>query len=515
MPIDSVRKRYLVTLFSNTVFFFVSLVTAGIVPRALGPKQLGDFSFLSRVSSALRNFLNMGTSSAFFNYNSKHEHTGSLVKAYSVWFIGQLFILLSLVVLAFLAGLKNLFWPGQQLKYIIWVIVFDWIFFSVNILKQLSDSKGYTTRAQLINLIIGVSNIILLVIFSIKGLLNLGRYIVIQTFCSACISLCIIFFIIAPHKDIYWTGQIKGHLREFFRYFYKFCHPLVVVTFISFIFLYLDRLFLQKFAGSLQQGYFHIASSWAAFAALFTTSILSIYKREMANSLGQNDTMRASGIFSRYLKMMYFLTLVLVIFLASHAETLLTLIAGPQFKTATLVVIIMAFYPVHQVYGQLGGAAFYASERTARLRNISVTAMLFGIPFSYILLATPGMPIPGFGLGAVGLAVKTVIWNIIVVQVYLIYNCRFFKLSPRPFWWHQIYCLAVLGSTVYLSKGTIGLILKGSGTSFIILKLAVEVLVYFAAVAGLVYLFPKIAGVRREEILFVVSSIKQKLKFSF
>ena len=509
--IDSVRKRYLVTLLSNSIFFFASLVTAGIVPRALGPKLLGDYSFLSRISSALRNFLNMGTSSAFFNYNAKHEKTGALVKAYSFWYVGQLFTSLSLVLLAVIIGLKDTIWPGQELKYIIWILIFDWVFFSVNILKQLSDSKGYTTRAQLINLIISVSNIIILVFFALKGLLNLNRYIAIQTFCSAAISLGIIFYVIIPHRDLYWAGGMKGKLKEFKDYFVKFCSPLVAITIVGFFFAYFDRMILQRFSGSIQQGYFHIATSWSAFATLFTASILVIYKREMAHSLGQNNIRRAAEMFLRYLKMMYFMTLTLAVFLAFHARTLLALIAGPEFKAAGVILIIMAFYPIHQVYGQLGGAAFYASERTAILRNISVSAMILGIPLSYFLIAPTTMPIPGLGLGAMGLAIKTVVWNIILVQVYLIWNCRFFKLSPIPFWRHQIYSLLILVGIMCILKLALNFFLQGLGAEFTVLRLFLDVLVYFSVVAGFVYLRPSIAGIKREEIIVVLKKVKSKL----
>ena len=510
--IDSVRRRYLITLASNLVFFFARLVTAGIVPRALGPKQLGDFSFLSRVSGSFRNLFNLETSSAFFNYNSKHEHTGPAVKAYSVWLLGQLILSISLVVLAVVVGLKELIWPGQQFKYIIWVITFDWVFFSASILRQLSDSKGYTTRAQLINLALSLTNIALLVIFALTGILNLGKYIAIQTFCSACISLCIIIFVIAPHKDIYWLGSAKKHLREIAKYFYKFCHPLVVVVLVGFAFTYLDRLFLQRFFGSVEQGYFHIASSWAAFATVFTASILSIYKREMAHSLGKDNSIHAAGIFSRYLKMMYFLTLVLAMFLAFHAETLLTMIAGPGFKKAASVVMIMAFYPILQVYGQLGGAAFYASERTGLLRNISIVSKLLGIPLSYFLLAPSTMLIPGLGLGAVGLAVKSVIWSLVVTQVYLIYNCRFFKISPRPFWWHQLYCVVTLALVMFLSKTIIGYFLNGPQLNIQIIRLVLEIILYFTSVGVIVYMFPKIAGTNRQEIFSLIERIRKGRK---
>ena len=506
--IDSARKRYLVTLFSNLIFFFASLVTAGIVPRALGPKQLGNFSFLSKVSSALRNLFNMGTSSAFFNYNSKHEKTGPLVKAYSVWLVGQLLIVVSLVVLAALIGIASSIWPGQELKYIIWVLVFDWVFFLVKILKQLSDSKGFTRPAQLINLSISLINIGVLVYFALNGLLNMGRYIAIQTLCSAGISLGIIFWVIIPNKKLYWEGRVRGRLKEFATYFYKFSAPLAVIMLVSFIFEYFDRVILQKFSGSINQGYFHIASSWAALATLFTASIVTIYRREVAHAIGKDDMVRASGIFSSYLKRMYFLAVVLAVFLAFHAKALLGLIAGPEFMPATIVVIIMAFYPIHQAYGQLGGQTFHASERTAQLRNIAVIAMLLGIPLSYFLLAPKNFALPGLALGAKGLALKTVLWNLVLVQVYLVYNCRFFKLRPIHFWWHQIYSLAILCFIMYASKQAVGVFIKGAETSSVIFRMGVEVIIYFSVSGFIVYLFPKVAGIERQDIDSLIKKVK-------
>lgn len=512
--IESVKKRYLVTLFSNAIFFFTSLVTAGIVPRALGPKQLGDFSFLSRVSSAFRNILDMGTSGAFYNYNSKHEKTGPLIKVYSVWLLGQILITISLIVMAVVIGLKDFIWPVQELKYIVWVAVFDWFLFLASITKQLADSKGYTIKAQWINLFIGIANIAVLIIFAIFGLLNLGRYIAIQTFASALISLAIVVSVIMPHKDIYWDGVVSGRVKGFSKYFYRFCAPLVGIALVGFVFEYIDRIFLQKFGGSVQQGYFHIASSWSAFAALFTGSFISVYKREVTHSFGAKDIYRASKIFTRYVKMLYFFTLTLAVFLAFNAGELLALIAGPQFRHATPVLIIMAFYPVHQVYGMLGGATFYSTEETALYRNISVIAMLLGIAMSYFFLAPSNLIVPGLGLGSVGLALKTVVWNLLVVQVYLIYNCKLFKISPKSFWWHQVYALLVLIFIMFFVKTGIDFFVKGEELISVILKLGTKTFAYFGAVAIITCIFPQIAGITRDEINFFMKKIKS-VYFSF
>ena len=268
---------------------------------------------------------------------------------------------------------------------------------------------------------------------------------------------------------------------------------------------------LQRFSGSVQQGYFHIASSWAAFSTLFTTSILSIYKREIAHSVGRNELNRAAHIFSRYIKMLYFITLVLAVFLAFHARQLLLLIAGPQFKSAAIVLIIMAFYPIHQVYGQLGGSAFYSTEQTRLLRNISVIAMLAGLPITYFFLAPVNTRIPGLGLGSVGLALKTVIWNLMLVQVYLVYNCKYFKLKAGSFVWHQFYCLSIIAAVMFIIQAVSGTIFRIQTGVDLAVKLGVEAAVYGAAVTYIAYTFPRVAGITRDEVSSFMKRIREGL----
>lgn len=510
--LDSIRKRYFITLLSNGVLFVASFVTAGIVPRALGPKQLGDFGFLNRVSSAFRNMLDMGTSSAFFNYSAKHSESGGLTRIYSVWMFIQLGAILGIISLACLVGLSDLIWPGQQFNIIIWVALLDWVVFTAALLKQLGDSKGFTLRAQVINLALSLFNILLLVLLALKGCLNLRVFITVQILTSIVISLAIIVGVVFPNKDVFWVVSGAGKkLTDYAKYFYKFCSPLVVISVFSFIFEYYDRMVLQKFSGSIQQGYFHIASSWAAFSTIFTASMLSIYKREIARHLGRHDLSAASQIFSKYLKMLYFITLVLAVFLAFHARELLGLIAGPKFSSAAAVMIIMAFYPIHQVYGQLGGAAFYSTEKTYVLRNISVVAMLAGIPLTYFFLAPKSGIIPGLGLGSAGLALKTVVWNLLLVQVYLVFNCRYFKLKAAAFWWHQFYSFAIVLAAMFLVRVLGGALFRAQSNSVLVAKLCAETVFYFLLAGFLAYFFPFIAGLTREEVSFFLTRVRQAI----
>jgi len=498
--IDSPVKRYLVTLFSNLTIFAASFVTAGIVPRALGPEQYGNYGFLSRVSMSFRRVLDMETSTAFFNLASRQEESGPLVKTFSIWILAQFFLIISVIVCAFLLGAGQFIWPGQVFKYVIWVAVFDWVFFLGTTLKAMADAKGFTVKAQIVNLFISIANIAVLIMLAISGWLNLGIYIAVQTSASALLSLFLILKIMLPHSDLYWKGVISGHFKHLRNYFFRYCSPLVVYGLIGFIFEYFDRMVLQRFSGSVQQGYFQIATSWAAPSALFTTSILSIYKREVAYSLGKDDNLTAGNTFSKYLKMMYFITLVFGVFIAFHASELLGLIAGEKFIAAAPALMIMAFYPAHQAYGQLGGAAFLASERTALLRNIGIAGLFISMPVTYFLIAPAGAKLPGLGMGSMGLALKSVIFNLIISQTYLVYNCRFFKLNLVSFWWHQFYCLALLAGGMFIIKAASGMVFGG----FAVIRLISAFLIYISLVGIWVYMFPEVASLERFELKVLI-----------
>ena len=49
------------------MFFYITRVT--IVPRALGPANFGNFTFLERFFSSIINFFDFSSSTAFFNFN--------------------------------------------------------------------------------------------------------------------------------------------------------------------------------------------------------------------------------------------------------------------------------------------------------------------------------------------------------------------------------------------------------------------------------------------------------------
>ncbi|HPP09193.1 MAG TPA: oligosaccharide flippase family protein, partial [bacterium] len=94
---DSLRKRYFYKLFTNIAGYAIGLITMGIIPRALGPKAFGDFNFLTNFFNQVVNFLDMGSSTAFFTKISQRQKESSLF-AFYLWFTVLVTILILLGV---------------------------------------------------------------------------------------------------------------------------------------------------------------------------------------------------------------------------------------------------------------------------------------------------------------------------------------------------------------------------------------------------------------------------------
>src|SRR3989304_3080640 len=88
----SLKKRYFYKLFTNFLGLGVSLVTQTIVPRGLGPKSYGDFSFLSDYFNQFAGFFDMGTSIGFYTKLSQRPKEFKLVVFYFFFIINSFYL---------------------------------------------------------------------------------------------------------------------------------------------------------------------------------------------------------------------------------------------------------------------------------------------------------------------------------------------------------------------------------------------------------------------------------------
>src|SRR4030067_1502480 len=81
--------------------------------------------------------------------------------------------------------------------------------------------------------------------------------------------------------------------------YWIYCSPLIGLSLVGFLYNFSDKWLLQKFGGALQQGYFQIATQFSSVSLLATSSILSVFWKEIAESWAKRDYGRGGQVCRR------------------------------------------------------------------------------------------------------------------------------------------------------------------------------------------------------------------------
>jgi O-antigen/teichoic acid export membrane protein len=301
-----------------------------------------------------------------------------------------------------------------------------------------------------------------------------------------------------------WTLSLvtaKGYAREL----YAYSHPLFVYALFVMVAAILDRWMLQTFSGSTEQGFFGLSYQIAVVCMLFSSSLAPLLGREFTIAHERGDLREMGRLFRRYIPAVFALAAYLACFIAVEAERIAVMFGGEQFREAGPAVAVMAFLPVHGAYGQLSGSVFYATGQTGLYRNIGMVCTLGGLVLAYFLLAPGHMA--GWHGGAVGLALKLILINIVRTNVQLWFNARLLALRFWRYVAHQIVSTGCLlggaAISVYAvdtvvnpqTHGEVGLVLAG--------------VIYTIGTMLLCYFRPQVFGLQGQDIRDVLQRLQR------
>lgn len=504
---DSLKKRYVYKLSTNLVGLGIGLATLGLVPRGLGPKLYGDYSYLTNFFTQFIGFFDMGTSACFYTKLSQRQDDKGLVTYYLYFIFLVVFISLSFIAITSVFNLEQFIWPEESIFFIflaaIWGVL-DWIF---RIFNQISDAYGLTVITEKMKIVQKLIGMILILGLFYSHQLYLDYYFYYQYFILIFVIIAII--IIIKRKEYYFKSeknlnrnQVKSYTKEFWVY----SSPLLIVSLFGVIISLFDRWFLQIYGGSTQQGLFGLSSNISAICLTFTTAMTPLLQREFSISFANKDIPQMANLFRRYIPMLYSIVAYFSCFVALQADKVALIFGGKNFKEASFSMVIMAFYPLHQTYGQLTGSVFYATGQTKLYRNISIISNALGIPLLYFFIA----PVDKFGLdaGAVGLAGKMLILSVFTVNVLLYYSTRFLQITYWKYLFHQVFSLGVFLLLSYSSRFLIDEILYLKHE--ILVSFLISGFIYSMLIFMIAYYQPMIFGLSKENISSIFSQGRDK-----
>jgi O-antigen/teichoic acid export membrane protein len=271
----------------------------------------------------------------------------------------------------------------------------------------------------------------------------------------------------------------------------------------------LDRWMLQKFSGSVEQGFYSLSYQISAACFLFTSAMTPLITREFAIAFDNNDLTEMARLFRRYIPLFFAITAYFACFIAIEADKVTLIMGGAKFQQAALAVTIMSFYPIYQTYGQLSGSVFFATGQTGLYRNIGITFLLVGLPLTYLLLAPKARL--GLNAGATGLAIKMIALSFIGVNVQLYFNARMLGLRFWRYVCHQFACIAILVVLAFFTCKVVDIVWKPSE---MILSFVMSGIIYTILVVIIGLGFPMLFGLSRIDIKEMYRAVLGKIMSS-
>lgn len=487
----------------------ISIATQAIIPRSLGPRAYGDFTFLTNFFSQFASLLDLGTSTCFYTKLSVRPKEARLVSFYLMYFMGSVFLVIGLFMLiVHSSGGYTWIWPDQEMFFVYMAAIWGVLTMGSGILNQMVDAYGLTVSSEKVRIIQKILGLVVVLLLFLSNELHLTQLFLYQYL----ILLFLVFgFVFVIRKnDFPFLGDRafkKNEIKEYVKEFYHYSHPLFVYSVVGFVANIMDRWLLQVFGGGVQQGFYGLSYNIGAICFLFTGAMTPLLMREFSIAYGKNDIEQMAHLFDRYIPVFYIISAFFSCYVAVQADKVISIMGGQKFGDALMPVIVMAFYPIFQTYGQLCGSVFFAAGQTALYRNMGVVFVLVGLPLTYFLIA----PADKFGInaGATGLALKMVAIQVVGVNIMLYFNTRLLHLSYKRFIILQLSGIVCLAGLAACSMACIDYLLKLRSHTFI--SFISAGVMYSALTATIMFIFPTVFGLRRDDIHLILRTAREKL----
>jgi len=500
---QSIKTRFLTTLFVNITRVGLSFLAGIIIARSLGPAGYGNFNFLFVSFASIISLLDMGTSSAFYTFLSQKRRSSKFYLYYLAWLGLQFLIALFLIAVVFPNSWRNRIWLGHEKKLIILAFFASFMMTKVwQTVTQAGESIRATVMVQLHNIILAG-----LYLGTILAMVLLHSLTITNLFVVIAFQYLLFTFILAKRlKDNLLEEKEEAKLPNIIKEFKIYCTPLIIYSIVSFAYSFTDTWLLQRFGGAVQQGFYSVGLRFSAICLIATTSMLKVFWKEIAEANAQGNKERLYYLYTKISRALLFVAAIGACFLIPFSKEILFFLLGPKYEPGWLCLAIMFLYPIHQSLGQINGTYLYATSNTRLYSKIGIIMMLLSIPVTYLVLASRNNIIPGLGLGSVGLALKMVILQIIGVNMYGYFIC---KLSSWKFdFLYQFGNIVFLLFASFISKGFLKWTFDILSVSFHPLLLMILcVPIYVLIVSLMLYLFPELTGIERKKIYSLVQTL--------
>ena len=502
MHIESAKTRIFFTFISNMLRGGFSFLAGLIVARGLGPNLYGEFIFLIASFAAIRQVLDLGTSSAFYTFLSNGPQGLKFLTFYLIWQLVQFLFPIIIIGLFLPEAMLNQIWLGEERELIL--LSFMAVFMKEqawNTMVHLGESNRLTIKVQFSNILIAITHLLIISLLWITHFLSIQMLfvLIISEYVIAC--LIAFKFLYVSYPD---TEKLDG--KTILKKYYTYCIPLVFSSILGFIVDFSIRWMLQKFGGSEEQAYYGIGYQFVVVSILLANAQRNIFWKEISEAYENGNMERVRYIYKKTNRFLYWFGISISCVMIFWAEEIISLTFGPAYLAGSNALIFMFIYAGQNSLGIVTGVLLLATEKTQAHFNFNVLGAIVGLPLFYFLVAPKNAMVPGLELGAMGAAMQ------------LAFN-QFLNVNLKMFWidksngWKFDWQFQFIGLGVGLTLAWLAYFISGSVSDTLSLNtfcnLGLSLIIYLVFKSFYLWNYPSIAGLTREEIKnFVIDGVK-------
>jgi len=481
---------------SNAVRLVLSFASGMLIARGLGAARYGEYQFLLASVASLSQFVDLGTSQAFFTFIARGPRHARFFGFYFGWLALQFIAIAVTVGLLLPTRTLEVLWVGEDRAAILLAIVATFLMNELwEAISQLGEARRRTVIVQ--GALAGQAAIHLALVATAA---YLGRLTVTLAFGFIIVEYGLLVVVLAARfvRESIDPARSAESFSATATEFWTYCRPLIIYALSGFAFGFLDRWLLQRFGGSVQQGFFAVGQQLATISLLATTSILQVFWTEIAAASGAGHHERVATLYRSTSRALYFAAAWVSCLLLPYSREILSLTVGSSYAGAAASFALMLLYPVHQSLGRINGSFLQAVGDTSAYARIGVAVLAISLPISYVLLAPRTATLPGLGLGAIGLTLKLIVVNVLSVNLLSYRIAR--RMAIAYDWRHQVITIAALLAVGFACR-TIAYRMLGGGESTLGMPgMAAAGTAYAALTAALVYATPVLVGLTASDV---------------
>lgn len=504
--VDRMSVRFGASLLSNVARLGLGVCSGLLIARGLGASGYGDYQFLLASTASLAQFIDLGTSQAFYTFMSRQQRQRRFLLIYGGWLALQFVLIVGVVGLLLPARTVNALWVNHDRGVILLAMVATFLMNELwEAVGQLGEARRRTVVVQGAVMLQAALHLAVVAAAAYTRRLTVPLVLVLIA-----VEYGTLIAILGPRfvrENLSAADDGEGSFGGIVREFYHYCRPLFVYAVCSFALVFADRWLLQRFGGSRQQGYFAVGQQFSTISLLATNAVLQVFWKEIAAATAAGDHARAAALYRSTSRALYVAAAWMTCLVIPYGREILALTVGPDFGAAAVPFAIMLLYPLHQSMGRIGGSFLHATGATALYSRVGVGAMALSLPIAYLLLAPRHALVPGLALGAIGLALKMVLTNIISVNLQARAIARRFGVVYD--WPHQIAVLVFLIALAYGCRFVVRALWFGGlgGGHDVMAALAGGA--GYALVSGTVLLrYPDVVGLTPAQVVAIASSYR-------